>query len=42
MSVERPIRVPYNLTRQPVSWAWVNIYTRMSQERILFLESAFN
>ena len=36
MSVERPIRVPYN---QPGSrrWTWVNIYTRMSQERILFL-----
>ncbi|MEM1239039.1 MAG: ATP-dependent Clp protease proteolytic subunit [Cyanobacteria bacterium P01_H01_bin.26] len=36
MSVERPIRVPYNLpgSRQ---WSWVNIYTRMSQERILFL-----
>ncbi|MBE9066051.1 ATP-dependent Clp protease proteolytic subunit [Leptolyngbya cf. ectocarpi LEGE 11479] len=36
MSVERPMRVPYNLpgSRQ---WAWVNIYTRMSQERILFL-----
>ncbi|MEO1589783.1 MAG: ATP-dependent Clp protease proteolytic subunit [Cyanobacteria bacterium J06632_22] len=31
-----PIRVPYNLpgSRQ---WTWVNIYTRMSQERILFL-----
>lgn len=36
MSVERPMRVPYNLpgSRQ---WAWVSIYTRMSQERILFL-----
>ncbi|MEM7066852.1 MAG: ATP-dependent Clp protease proteolytic subunit [Cyanobacteria bacterium P01_B01_bin.77] len=36
MAVERPMRVPYNLpgSRQ---WAWVNIYTRMSQERILFL-----
>ncbi|MEL6130178.1 MAG: ATP-dependent Clp protease proteolytic subunit, partial [Cyanobacteria bacterium J06628_4] len=36
MSVERPIRVPYNLpgSRQ---WSWVSIYTRMSQERILFL-----
>lgn len=36
MSVERPMRVPYNMpgSRQ---WAWVNIYTRMSQERILFL-----
>ncbi len=36
MSVERPIRVPYNLPGSR-RWAWVNIYTRMSQERILFL-----
>lgn len=36
MSVERPMRVPYNLPGSR-RWAWVNIYTRMSQERILFL-----
>ncbi|NEZ56633.1 ATP-dependent Clp protease proteolytic subunit [Adonisia turfae] len=36
MSVERPIRVPYNLPGSQ-RWTWVNIYTRMSQERILFL-----
>ncbi len=36
MVVERPIRVPYNLPGSR-RWAWVNIYTRMSQERILFL-----
>ncbi|MBT9312989.1 ATP-dependent Clp protease proteolytic subunit [Leptothoe kymatousa] len=36
MSVERPMRVPYNMPGSR-RWAWVNIYTRMSQERILFL-----
>ncbi|MEM7797129.1 MAG: ATP-dependent Clp protease proteolytic subunit [Cyanobacteria bacterium P01_C01_bin.118] len=36
MSVQRPIRVPYNLPGSR-RWAWVSIYTRMSQERILFL-----
>jgi ATP-dependent Clp protease protease subunit len=36
MPVDPPIRVPYNLPGSR-SWAWVNIYTRMSQERILFL-----
>lgn len=36
MSVERPMRVPYNLPGSR-RWAWVSIYTRMSQERILFL-----
>jgi ATP-dependent Clp protease protease subunit len=30
------LRVPYNLPGSQM-WSWVNIYTRMSQERILFL-----
>jgi ATP-dependent Clp protease protease subunit len=36
MSVGPTLRVPYNIPGSR-SWAWVNIYTRMSQERILFL-----
>lgn len=36
MPVDPPIRVPYNLPGSRF-WTWVNIYTRMSQERILFL-----
>ena len=36
MSVQRPIRVPYSLPGSR-RWTWINIYTRMSQERILFL-----
>ncbi|MEL6157997.1 MAG: ATP-dependent Clp protease proteolytic subunit [Cyanobacteria bacterium J06623_5] len=36
MTVDRILRVPYNLPGSR-SWQWVNIYTRMSQERILFL-----
>lgn len=36
MSVGPSIRVPYNVPGSR-SWAWVNIFTRMSQERILFL-----
>ncbi|MEL6602804.1 MAG: ATP-dependent Clp protease proteolytic subunit [Cyanobacteria bacterium J06614_10] len=36
MPVDRILRVPYNLPGSR-SWQWVNIYTRMSQERILFL-----
>ncbi|MEO1620223.1 MAG: ATP-dependent Clp protease proteolytic subunit [Cyanobacteria bacterium J06632_3] len=36
MSVDRVLRVPYQLPGSR-SWQWVNIYTRMSQERILFL-----
>jgi ATP-dependent Clp protease protease subunit len=39
MPVDSPIRVPYNLPGSPY-WQWVNIYTRMSQDRILFLDSA--
>jgi ATP-dependent Clp protease protease subunit len=30
------LRVPYNLPGSQM-WSWINIYTRMSQERILFL-----
>ncbi len=30
------LRVPYNLPGSP-AWQWMNIYTRLSQERILFL-----
>ena len=36
MSVDRILRVPYNLPGSR-SWQWVSVYTRMSQERILFL-----
>ncbi|MBE9061508.1 ATP-dependent Clp protease proteolytic subunit [cf. Phormidesmis sp. LEGE 11477] len=36
MPVDRIMRVPYNLPGSR-SWQWVNIFTRMSQERILFL-----
>lgn len=39
MSVERILRVPYNLPGSQ-QWQWVNIYTRMSQERILFLNQS--
>lgn len=39
MSVDRPVRVPYNIPGSPY-WQWVNIYTRMSQDRILFLDDA--
>ncbi len=30
------IRVPYNIPGSPY-WQWVNIYTRLNQERIIFL-----
>ncbi len=30
------LRVPYNIPGSP-SWQWINIYTRLSQERIIFL-----
>ena len=36
MSVDQPLRVPYNLPGSR-SWQWVNIYTRLNQERIIFL-----
>lgn len=36
MPVDQPLRVPYNLPGSQ-SWQWINIYTRLSQERIIFL-----
>jgi ATP-dependent Clp protease protease subunit len=36
MSVDEILRVPYNIPGSPY-WQWVNIYTRLSQERIIFL-----
>ncbi|MBE9077658.1 ATP-dependent Clp protease proteolytic subunit [Romeria aff. gracilis LEGE 07310] len=36
MPVDGVLRVPYNLPGSR-AWQWVNIFTRMSQERILFL-----
>lgn len=36
MSVDDILRVPYNIPGSP-NWQWINIYTRLSQERILFL-----
>lgn len=36
MTVDRVMRVPYNLPGSQ-NWQWINIFTRMSQERILFL-----
>ena len=36
MSVDETLRVPYNLPGSQY-WRWINIFTRMSQERILFL-----
>lgn len=36
MSVDGILRVPYNLPGSPY-WQWVSIYTRLSQERIIFL-----
>ncbi|MFQ3615954.1 MAG: ATP-dependent Clp protease proteolytic subunit [Cyanobacteriota bacterium] len=36
MSVDPVLRVPYNIPGSPY-WQWINIYTRMSQERIIFL-----
>ena len=36
MAVESPMRVPYNLPGSQ-QWQWINIFTRMSQERIIFL-----
>ena len=37
MPVDRPLRVPYNLPGSQY-WQWVSIYTRLSQERIIFLD----
>jgi ATP-dependent Clp protease, protease subunit len=36
MAFGRPLRVPYNIPGSR-SWQWVNIYTRLAQERIVFL-----
>jgi ATP-dependent Clp protease, protease subunit len=36
MSVDEPLRVPYQVPGGR-SWQWINIYTRLSQERIIFL-----
>lgn len=36
MTVDGTLRVPYNLPGTQY-WQWVNIYTRLSQERIIFL-----
>lgn len=36
MPVDEIMRVPYNVPGSPY-WQWVNIYTRLSQERIIFL-----
>jgi ATP-dependent Clp protease, protease subunit len=37
MSVDRILKVPYNLPGSPY-WQWINVYTRMSQDRIVFLD----
>jgi ATP-dependent Clp protease protease subunit len=34
--VDEILRVPYNIPGSPY-WQWINIYTRLSQERIIFL-----
>ena len=36
MSVDGILRVPYNIPGSQ-QWQWVSVYTRMSQERILFI-----
>lgn len=36
MSVDEILRVPYNIPGSPY-WQWINIFTRLNQERILFL-----
>jgi ATP-dependent Clp protease, protease subunit len=38
MPVDLPVRVPYNIPGSQ-RWQWLSIYTRMSQERILFLNA---
>jgi ATP-dependent Clp protease, protease subunit len=37
MSIDRILKVPYNIPGTP-NWQWINLYTRMSQERIIFLD----
>jgi ATP-dependent Clp protease, protease subunit len=41
MAVESPLRVPYNIPGSQ-QWQWINIFTRMSEERIIFLNQALN
>ncbi len=41
MAVESPLRVPYNIPGSQ-QWQWINIFTRMSQERIIFLNQTLN
>lgn len=36
MPVDDILRVPYNIPGSPY-WQWINIYTRLNQERIIFL-----
>lgn len=36
MAVESPMRVPYQIPGSQ-EWQWINIFTRMSEERIIFL-----
>jgi len=36
MPVDEILRVPYNIPGSPY-WQWINIYTRLNQERIIFL-----
>ncbi|MGB3493060.1 MAG: ATP-dependent Clp protease proteolytic subunit [Elainellaceae cyanobacterium] len=38
MSADGVLRVPYNIPGSP-QWQWINIYTRMSLERIVFINS---
>jgi ATP-dependent Clp protease, protease subunit len=37
MAVDRVLNVPYNLPGSTY-WQWINVYTRMSQDRIIFLD----
>jgi ATP-dependent Clp protease, protease subunit len=41
MAVDSPMYVPYQLPGSQ-QWQWVNIFTRMSEERIIFLNQALN
>jgi ATP-dependent Clp protease, protease subunit len=41
MAVESPLRVPYNIPGSQ-QWQWIDIFTRMSEERIIFLNQALN
>jgi ATP-dependent Clp protease protease subunit len=41
MAVESPMRVPYNIPGSQ-QWQWINIFTQMSQERIIFLNQTLN